>query len=247
MQKKVVLAALAALVSYAHADIVGFNNLAGWKYNQVDNGTPADMPSPDLLHFTTGYGQKRSVFYSTPQDITQFTAQFTYRVSDTSSSELLGLTFCLQNDARHEAAVGSYLGYTTMGPSAAIAIFSDNNDSWNGFWTGGTAGGGNQNVDPVNVYAFRDILVEVTYANPILVVTLDDPTIGAGADFSRNYIVGDLSTTVGKSTAYVGFTAGTDFGVSQYISNFSYVVPSPGVAAVLMSGGALGVLRRRRA
>lgn len=234
--------ALAAAGS-ARADIMGFDNLSGWTYRQGDGGTTADLPNPDTLQITSGNGQRRSVFYNTPQNVTQFSASFTYRAASIQGSLVeQGITLCFQNDSRGPEALGGGgggLGYAStpgntarITPSAAIALFntSSPNQTWNGFWTGGTRGNGNS-IAPNSAFAFRDLHVEVVYDAPILTVTIDDPVIGM--PFARNYVVPDLAATVGGSTAYVGFTTSTgdnfgNGGASQFISNFQFTsVPEP--------------------
>lgn len=259
----ILIGAIGSAAGSAEADIAGFNNLTGWTYNQPDPGTPADLPNPSTVHLTTGNGQRRSIFFNTPQDITHFTASFTYRAADMRVCLVpQGITFCVQNDPRGPQAIGGGgggLGYAaTVGnsdsivTSAAVALFTDTGPgiTLNGYWTGGNQGGGNQNIAPVNAFAFRDLNISLTYSNPILAVVIDDPLISGSADFTRNYVVGDLASLLGGSTAYVGFTASTgdifgNGGSNQYLSNFSYTVPSP-AAGIVLACGSIALARRRR-
>jgi hypothetical protein len=248
----------------ASADIIGFNDLKGWDYTAGDSGTPANLPTPDTLHFSTGNGQRRSVFYKEPQSITEFTASFTYKATNFNASLVgQGITFCVQNDPAGSKALGGKgigLGYASwvsnpqsIVKSSAVAIFGDTGPglTYNGLWTNGTVGGGNQSISPANAFDFRDLNVVVSYEGSIMSVTIDDPVIPGGAEYVRNFVVGDLSAIVGGNTAFVGFTTGTgdnfgNGGANQFISNFTFTaVPTPATGAVLMLAGLIGSRRRR--
>lgn len=236
------------------ADIVGFNNLNGWTYHQSDAGSPADLPTSDMIHLTTGNGQGRSIFFNTPQDITQFTASFTYRATNLNASLVgQGIAFVLQNDPRGPDAIGGRnggLGYTGISPSATTILWSDTGPglTYNGYFTGGTLGSGSNSTSPANAFNFRDLNMTASYLNPILTVIVDDPVI-PGIDFTRNYVVGNLASVVGDDIAYVGFTASTgdgfgNGGANQYLSNFSYTVPEPATLTLLVFGTSMMVRRR---
>ena len=78
---------LGAAGTPALADIIGFNNLAGWKPNQGDAQTPISLPDPNTVQITSqSGGQLRSIFYGTRQSSAQFTASFTYRADQGSSN-----------------------------------------------------------------------------------------------------------------------------------------------------------------
>ena len=102
----------------AGADIMGFNNLTGWRYNQGDSGNPADLPNADTIRLTNlGTEQRRSVFYTTRQSITQFTTTFTYQATNAGVFGCdYGAAFVIQNSAAGAAALGG--GGGGMGYSA---------------------------------------------------------------------------------------------------------------------------------
>jgi hypothetical protein len=243
--------------SVARADIAGFNNLVGWTYNQPDAGTPADLPNSGTVHLTTGNGQRRSIFFNAPQNITQFSASFTYRATNMNASLVgQGIGLVLQNSPSGAMAVGGGnggLGYTGITNSATTILFGDTGpgQTFNGYFTGGTISSGSNSTSPANLFNFRDLNVTATYNNPILTVTVDDPLIAGFPDFNRNYVVGNLATTIGNSFAYVGFTASTgdgfgNGGSNQYLSNFAYTVPEPGSLGFLIWFASVGLVRRRR-
>jgi hypothetical protein len=239
----------------AHADITGFNNLTGWTYNQSDAGSPADLPDSNTIHITNGNGQRRSIFFNTPQDISSFTASFTYRATNFNGSLVgQGITFVVQNSPSGPAAIGSgfaFLGYGGILNSAATTLMADTGPAltYNGYFTGGTISASPNVTTPANAFNFRDLNVTITYSNPILNVTIDDPLIAGASDFSKNYVAGNLASTIGSTTAYIGFTAGTgdsfgNGGSNQYLSNFQFV-PEPGSLSPAVCG-ALALLCRRR-
>lgn len=235
----VTVASLIAAVqsdSMVLAGIAGFNNLnpSEWRYNQSDTGTPADLPNADTVHLTSGSGQARSIFFNAPQDISEFTAEFTFQaLNNCCLSSGRGVTFTIQNDPRGPTALGGTLGYTGIANSAAISL--DLRDNNSGFVTGGVIGSGAQPVSPVNLLSGHLIEVSLNYDGFYLSETLVDTV--TSATFSRqNIIVGDLSSRVGGDTAYVGFTAGASSSVDQYISNFRYSVPEPATVSMLVLG-----------
>lgn len=235
------------------ADVMGFNDLAGWMYNQGDvGGTPADLPDPDTIHITSlGTSQARSIFYTTPQTVGEFVATFTYQAQNASVFGCdYGATFTLHNDPAGAAAIGGtdfQMGYGGIANSAAISFQLRTNTT--GFSTGGNIAGGAASVNPVNLISGNPIDVTLSYNGNILSETLTDTV--TMASFSRNIIVGNLASIIGGPTAYVGFTASTTTGAcsgnaaNQFISGFQFTtVPEPTTLALMMLGG-LAVLHRR--
>jgi hypothetical protein len=228
------------------ADITGFNGLAGWRYNQAadDLGTPASTPNPNTVQLTTGGGQLRSIFNSTPQSITQFTASFTYRANGGGVGRRLA--FILQNAPNGDGAIGTN-GHAYRGITNSVAVLFDIDQfggQYVGYFTGGVIPSLGEFMS-VNAGG-RDVRVTINYAggNALSLNLTDvlDPT----RTFSRNYILpASIATSVGSGTAFVGFGASTFGGVDHIVSNFSYVIPSPSAAALLGLGGLMAARRRR--
>lgn len=236
------------LTASASADIVGFNGLhpSLWDYNQADSGTNADMPNPELLRLTNqGSQQIRSVFYRTRQDVTAFTASFTYRAS-LSNNVSAGACIVLHNDSRGAAAISDSsfgLGYAGIGNSVAIVL--DLVDDRTGVMTGGVMGNTNA-LGTIDLASGHDIAVTLSYSDGFLTQQMVDTV--TGASFTRNYIGLDLTGFLGGNQAFVGFGAatGTWTSADQYFSDFRFTsVPAPATGG-LLAAGLLASARRRR-
>jgi len=254
------LTALAAAFVPAsiRADVGGFGSLnpSLWKYNHCDPGTPPVIVNSETIQLTTGPDQCRSIWYNTPQQFAEFLVTFTYRASSISASAVRqGITFALQNSPAGLGAIGSGgsgFGYAGITQSAAITIETDTGPAltYTGFYTNGVLGGGSFVTTPVNAFNFRDINVTIAYDGSILAVSMAE---GANIFPTHNYLVGSLASTLGSSTAYVGFTAGTantlgsGGGASQFLSIFRYgPLPEPSTISLLAVIGAICLGRARR-
>ncbi len=239
-------AAAAASAMSARADILGFNNLQGWEYNQDlgDMGTPASRPDANTVQLTTGSNQLRSIFYSTTQSVTQFNASFTYRANGGGVSRRLA--FIIQNAPAGDDTIGTN-GHAYQGIANSVAILFDIDSSgrqYVGYYTGGIVPSLGE-LTPVNSRN-RDILVSVSYAGGnFLALSLTD-VLDPNLIFDRNFVLpASITTSVAGDTAYVGFGASTFGAADQIVSNFSFVVPSPNAAAVLGLSGLMAARRRR--
>jgi hypothetical protein len=249
--RSIVIAAAAgmacSLTPTALADITGFDMLAGWEYNQGDTGTPADFPDPDMIQITNGERQNRSIFFKQRQDVSQFSASFTFRADYQGGNNPHGITFAIHNDLDGAEALGSLgggLGYEGITSSGALGL--EVLRSQTGWFEGGVVGG----MVPITDFVLgddHDIRVTLDYDGTFIRQRMVDTV--TGAEFSRNYVADDLLDELGGSMAYVGFTAGTSgFGHSdQFISDFRFrTVPTPGAAALLALAGLGAGVRRRR-
>lgn len=253
----ILLFAIIATPVTAHAAIIGFD-VGKYEYNPGDAGSPP-VVGPDSIQLTTGNGQRRSIFFYAPQDITWFKANFTYRATNIRAClTWQGVAFVLQNSPGEVDALGSgfgnlgFAGAAGIEPSAAVTLQSDTGPgrTYNGVFLDGVLGGGAGDTLPVNAFNGRDINVEIEYQDPVLTVTMSEPS---AAPFVKEYLVGSLASTLGGSKAYVGFTASTgdgfgNGGANQFLSNFRFVnLPEPNAAALLTIGaGAISAFGWRR-
>jgi hypothetical protein len=238
-----------SLVPATRADITGFNNLVGWSYNQGDAGTPATF-GQDFIQITTGgANQVRSVWFNTPQAISEFTATFTYRAASIGPAAVRqGVSFIIQTDPRGTAAIGAAFNSTGFGfdgitPSAGVTIELDTGPglTYSGFYRNGIIGTPAVTT-PLNAFQGRDIEVSIVYNGTSIAVSMHD---SVNTFPTQNYLVSpSFAAALGSSAALVGFGAstGAQNGCNQFISNFRYTVPAPGTAALL----ALGMCVRRR-
>ncbi len=235
----VVLGALAGIApTAAHADILGFGNFSGFTVNQIDSGNVPTV-SGGTIHLTNTVNEARSIFYNAPQNVSQFTASFTYQADNYED----GACFVLQNNAAGASAVtaGAYAYGGMSGDSLAVTF---EGGSLSGYYTDGNLGGGALSTSPVNLDSGDPINIRLTYSGSLLQESLLDTT--TLASYSTSYLIqNSFPTVLGGSAAYVGLAAGTNqFGADQYFSNFQFTtspVPEPSTF-VLLGVGAMSLL-----
>jgi hypothetical protein len=243
-------AALALMPTVAIADISGFGDFSAFTLNQND-GAAAPTLSPGTIRLTNqSLVEARSIFANVPQDISQFSASFTYQVLNGLSNQY-GACFVIQNNAASVNAIGSSqsgLGYHGINQSIAISLELLSPTS-SGLYSGGTVGGGASSLSPsgIDLLSGHMFKVDLSYNGSLLKQTITDETTSAA--FNTSYLV-NIPAAVGSSTAYVGFAASTGFGAGadQYISRFTFTnVPEPsGTALAAIAAGTLAIWRRKR-
>lgn len=209
-----------------------FNGGANWALNV---GAAIDFTDTNVLDVTAGIsqGERGSAFFALPVYAGGFHASFDFQCVQGDGSEAIadGITFCLHNDTRGNAAIGAtgdtfgLAGYETaiadVAPSVALCLntYSPVGYSWN---TNGEVSSPTQ-VAPgdVNIANGDVIRITLTYFEGELALTFEDTN--TLVSFNTNLDVGDITSILGTNTAYVGFT-GSDgyYYANQRISNFSY-------------------------
>ncbi len=235
-----VLQLLGSVQSGAGNTISGFGgNGTGWTLNS-SNGTPATVVSNVLTLTFGGSNSARSAFLNQPEPLAAFNASFVYQGTLNGAD---GVAMVWQNSssgAHARGSTGGGLGYGGITPSAAVEINIYNGHTIGTNYATGGATGTYLDSSPVNPASGDPIAVTVTYDGvSMLTETMLDTT--TNQTYTTSYPIGDLATTVGGESAYIGFTGG-DGGVTstQKISNFSYSLISilPTSTALSVSNGA---------
>ena len=255
------VAVFGALILGANAQVTGF----GGSYSLNNDGTGgAAIVNHNTLQLTDAntYGEANSVYYNTKQNVSAFTASFTYTLAafnSDGSSPADGFTFVVQNDSLSALGIaGRDLGYSNTQDSSQPAvldsvaigfnIYKDNGIGEN-LLTDGTNPFHYNDVAPVNLVGGDPINVLLTYSNGKLVEKLTDANFPS-LTYTNTYNGIDIPGTIGASDAWVGFTAANAAGSgTQDITNFSFtpsVTPEPVTISMLVGGIAVAFVRRRR-
>ena len=177
--------------------------------------------SDSSLQLTDGQpDEAASAFFSTPVNVAQFSTQFTFQLTNANAD---GFTFTIQNDKKTALGpAGGGLGYgpDTAGGSGGIPnsvavkfdLYSNDGEGPDstGLYTDGAAPTNMGSIDlsstGINFHNGDVFQANLSYNGSTLTETLTDTQ--TNATVTETYTV-DIGQTVGSSTAYVGFTAGT--------------------------------------
>jgi hypothetical protein len=250
---------LFVIPAIASATIAGFGDFSGFTINRADSSSLPSLTPGTIQITTAAFTESRSVFFNTLQDISKFTASYSFRSVEQSHLGPLGATFVLQNslDGPSEVAppLVPFVGYGggSEGPGGggirsffakSVGVTLENStvsqdSSSTGLYTNGVIQGGSYDVSPLDMFAGDWINVQLTYNGSVLHQVLTDATTLASHE---NFFPINIPAVVGGSTAYVGFAAGTGFYPGdQYLSDFHFVsgVPEPSTVVLLVLGGGL--------
>ncbi|MGP8236823.1 MAG: lectin-like domain-containing protein, partial [Limisphaerales bacterium] len=225
-------------------------NSSFWTINNNATGFVTDpYIATNIFEPTDNHGSEASsAFLNSPVPVNGFTAAWTYRDVTTGGAD--GTSFILQNDPRGTTALGGgggSIGVAGITPSAEIDfdIYSGNaplggNNGGVQFQTGGTAptpltgAAPYSSVAPIVWGGGDSINVIVNYDQSAGTLQLTEIDTVNSAVFTTNWTVGDLTSVVGGTTAYVGFSAGTGGAqATQTISNFFYIPAQATLAAAI--------------
>ena len=244
---RVAVLAILGLVSSAYGQVTGFggSTATGWTPNADAASTTAGVPNVsgtgtlgDVLTLTTpANSEASSYWFNTPQNVTNFVANFTY--TDVSGGGADGIVFALQNSGTNAlGGGGGALGFggITNAAGDAFNIYGGNSGSGTQYNTSFTGGPALTPTTPmVDITSKNPINVTLSYrqADGAMVETLHDTvTNGTLTKVYRNI---DISAAVGGSTAFLGFTGGTGgVNAQQTITNFNFTTgnaPATPVAA----------------
>ena len=172
-----------------------------------------------------------SAFWTTPVSVAGFTSDFAFQLTNPTAD---GFTFTIQGVGATAIGLGGanlgYGGSPGIGSSVAVKFDLHNNagegNNSTGLYTNGatptvpatTLGGG------VNLHSGDIFQTHFAYDGTTLTMTITDTTVPADT-FTISFPI-NIPATVGASTAFVGFTAGTGGSTAtQEIIGWTYNTP----------------------
>jgi hypothetical protein len=188
----------------------------------------------NVLTLTDGtQDEAGTIFFNVPQYIGAFYAQFVYQViNPVAGANADGVTFCLQNDPRGPAAVGTTLNNSLgikslVAPSEELILNLWSQNALVGYsWTanGSVTWPTTKAPGSVHIDNGDPIAMSLYYNGSALTLTMADNGPLATNSFSTTLAQGDLTATINSKTAYVGFGASDyNFPTTQTISNFTFI------------------------
>ena len=205
----------------------------------------AAVSGNDLQLTNGGSNEARSVFSTSAVGISSFSTAFSFQITaGTNTAD--GFTFTIQgvgNTALGPAGGGLGYGPDTAGGSGGIPnsvavkfdLYSNNGEGPDstGLYTNGAAPTNIGSIDlsstGINFHSGDVFQANLSYNGSTLTETLTDTQ--TNATVTETYTV-NIGQTVGSSTAYVGFTAGTGgLTATQNILSWTYSLASTSVPA----------------
>lgn len=191
-----------------------------------------------------GNGQSAAAWSTTPVNVQNFTTDFTFQITPATAGTADGLTFTLQNaGANALGAGGGGLGYQGIGSSVAVKFDLYNNAGEGSDSTGLYVNGAlpetpalDMTASGVNLHSGDILHAHLTYNGTTLTLTLTDTA--TGASFVASQAI-NIPASVGGTTAYVGFTAGTG-GATATQQILSWTFASGLTPAISYSSGFSG-------
>ncbi len=169
--------------------------------------------SGSRLRLTDGAGgEAASAFTTSSVDASQFATSFTFQLTNPGAD---GITFTLQaNDPSQLGAGGGGLGFQGIPNSVAVKfdLYNNSGEGVNstGLYLNGAAPTGAGSVDltgsGIDLHSGDVFSVSLSYDGSTLTEVITDTA--TGASFTHTYSV-NIVSVLGRSTAFVGFTAGT--------------------------------------
>jgi fibronectin-binding autotransporter adhesin len=230
-------AAVAGVVGVKHgqANITGFAGFAAANSNIGDTNLGYQSSNTAFLLTDSQNSEATSGFNIIPQSISGgFVA--TYDYVGTGSAD--GVTLAFLNPAVGSTTTlgntGGSLGYAGSGSNSAAVGIEGYGSSAAEFTNGGneqTSGlGGGINVFSGDTYHVTDVYSGSTFTQNIVDLT----TGAAGSQKTYNL---SLATTLGSSTALVGFTGGTGgLNATQTVKNFSFTTGNLKYSPIAVTG-----------
>ena len=209
----------------------GFKDLSGFAVNQSSSsGHTWNALNNSALVLTDANGfEREAVFSKTAVNVSQFTTSFDFQIQGNPGWMADGLTFCIQNQGL--TALGGPGGGLGFGPdpygdqslhiAKSVAVkfdiyqnLPDPSNNSTGLFTNGACPIGGYDLTPykIDLHSGDRFHVDMAYDGKVLKVLLTDTVTQANA--WQTYVV-DIPTTVGGTSAYVGFTGATGGAVSE--------------------------------
>ena len=195
----------------------------------------AKVTSGGLLQVTDGgSGEARSGWFNTEVPIGTFVTDFTFQQLSATAD---GMTFAIQGKGSNAiGGNGGGLGYQYLTPSIAVKfdLFSNSTEGPDstGVYTDGaspTIPATDMTSSGVNLHSGDVMHAHIVYDGTNLTLTLTDTV--TNAVFTQAFPV-NIPSTIGGSSAYVGFTGGTGGSTAiQNVLSWSYISPAVPAAA----------------